>query len=233
MKRFILALLLAPATVLFAQPDSNSISIVASRSVYAQPDQIAFFISVTSGGSATLDDILKALAGAGVTASDYQGVFASYDSTPGQPDPWPQYWSFSLGVPFSTMKETLAALTGLQQTIPQKNSGLNMSFSLGGLQVSPQLLASQQCSNRDLIADARAQAEKLAHAAGFAVGSILTISKPMSVVPTAALLYPQLAAGTPTIRAALPGSAYTFATYPAPQPTTLSCSLQVEFAMLR
>jgi hypothetical protein len=225
MSRRLLALFVVLTPVLLAQIDSNSISIVASRSIYLQPDQVTFFLSVTSGGDATLNDIVNALAGAGVTPSDYLRVDTFYVPIPGQGDPWLQNWSFSLGVPFSRMKETVAALTELRQTISKKNGGLQMSFNLVGLQVSPQLLASQQCSNRDLVADARAHAEKLASAVGFGVGYVLSISKPTSAVPTGALAYAQLS----SVEAITVQPFYYF----APQASSQSCSLQVEFAVIR
>jgi uncharacterized protein YggE len=45
-----------------------------------------------------------------------------------------------------------------------------------GTQVSQQLQQSQTCSNADLVADATAQAQKLAAAAGLTLGPVLQLS---------------------------------------------------------
>ncbi len=75
-------------------------------------------------------------------------------------------WSFTLAVPLSKIKDTIATLTTVQQNVAKKNNGFSVSFSLQGAQVSPQAQQSQTCALPDLIADARAQAQKLADAAG-------------------------------------------------------------------
>ena len=74
------------------------------------------------------------------------------------------------------MKATVAALTSLEQSIIHANSGFTLSFSVQGAQVSSGMQQSQTCSIPDLIADASAQAHKLANAAGLTLGSILAMS---------------------------------------------------------
>ena len=67
-------------------------------------------------------------------------------------------------------------LSNLQKKIADAKSGLTLSFSVNGLQISPELLQSQACVLPDLIADARAQAQKLADSAGLPLGAIVAIS---------------------------------------------------------
>ena len=55
----------------------------------------------------------------------------------------------------------------------QANNGLTLSFSIVGTQVSQQLAQSQTCSLSSLITAATTQAQSLAAAGGFTLGSIL------------------------------------------------------------
>ncbi len=85
-------------------------------------------------------------------------------------------WYFSLPVPLAKMKDTINNLIALQKTITQNNSGLTLSFSVSGLQVSQDLLHSQTCTVTDLLSDARSQAQKLATAANLYLGTVLAMS---------------------------------------------------------
>jgi len=64
----------------------------------------------------------------------------------------------------------------------QNNSGLTLSFSIGGTQVSPQLQQMQTCSVADLLSDARTKAQQLANAANLFLGTVLAMS---SLTPSA------------------------------------------------
>ena len=176
---FYLAFLIS-ASLAFAQLDSNSVTVAASRNINLQPDQVVFAVFVDSGLNSSLDDILSALRGSGITAANFSGVstVSSFNFVgPNQaPQPPMLEWAFGLAVPFSKMKDTVATLTSLQQTVSQKNSELKLSFQIQGTEISPQLQQSQMCVLADLIADARSQAQKLGDAAGLGVGSILAVS---------------------------------------------------------
>src|SRR5690242_4547717 len=139
----------------------QSLTITASRSIALQPDEVVFAVTVSSGLNTGLDDVVAALTGSGVTASN----FVNIDTGRARPDPV-LVWSFNLPVPFPKIKDTVTSLTALQKTIGQNNSGLNFTFNVVSTQVSPQLQASQQCPIPDLVADARAQAQKVANSAG-------------------------------------------------------------------
>lgn len=168
-------LLFASASLGFGQLDSYTVTITASRSVTPQPDQVVMAVDVTSNLSAGLDDVVASLQGSGITAANLSGVSTQvgYAVSPLQQV---LQWMFRLTTPLSQMNATLTSLSNLQNTIGQKNNGMSLTFFPQGLQVSPQLSASQQCSILDLLSDARAQAQKLASAAGFVLGPALTIS---------------------------------------------------------
>jgi uncharacterized protein YggE len=87
-------------------------------------------------------------------------------------------WIFQLVVPFSKFKDTTGALTALQKSISQNNSGLTLSFTLSGTQISGQQTPS--CNLTDLVAKARAQAQDIAGAAGFKAGATVGLSSATS-----------------------------------------------------
>jgi uncharacterized protein YggE len=162
----ILPLAVGPA---FGQLESNTVTISATRSISLQPDQVVYSLTVNSALNATLDQIVAALSGLGITSANLTGV--NNNSAPQT-----LQWSFALAAPFSNLGATIGSLIKLQQTITQNNSGLALTFSIAGTQVSAQLQQSQSCSNSGLIADATAQAQKLAAAAGLTLGPILKLS---------------------------------------------------------
>ncbi len=185
-KRMLIVSFLASGLLLFGQLDSNSVTVTASRSTSLQPDQVVFAVFVGSGLNASLDDVLAAVKGLSITMANFSGVVTGgafgtgipVVGIPGlTPAPLPPLqWVFALPVPFSKMKDTVSALTSLQQSLAQANNGLTLSFQVQGTTVSAALQQSQTCSIPDLIADARAQAQKLADAAGLNLGSILALS---------------------------------------------------------
>jgi uncharacterized protein YggE len=181
LKRTLIVSFLMSAALAFGQVDSNTVTVTASQSVNLQPDQVLFGVYVTASINASLDDVLAALKGSGITIANLSGVINGsgipFGIFPGNPQPTPTIqWSFGLGVPFAQMKATVTALTSLQQSIMQANSGFILSFSVQGTQVSASLQQSQTCSIPGLITDATAQASKLASAAGLNLGSIVAMS---------------------------------------------------------
>jgi hypothetical protein len=167
-----LAILSLAAAPVFGQVASPTLTITATRSVTPQPNDVAFELTVSSGATASLDQILAALSGLGITTADLASVFNSASQ--------PFQWSFTLAVPIAKLNTTIGSLTQLQQNIGQNNSGLTLTFTVVGTlasQLSQQMQQSQPCSNTELIADATAQGQKVAAAAGFTLGPILTLSK--------------------------------------------------------
>jgi len=160
----------------------------ASRNASLQPDQAVFSVSVQSGLSASLDDVVAALQGSGITAANLAGV-----STPAQfctgscsnLNPTLQ-WSFSLPVPLANTKATVASLTTLQQNIAKLANGFTLSFNIVGTRVSQQLAQSQTCSLTGLVADATTQAQNLAAAGGLTLGAIIAMAGSTSNVVSSA-----------------------------------------------
>lgn len=217
MRRVILALLVA--TPVFAQLPSNTVSITATRSFVLQPDQVQFTLTVSSAPSTTLDQAAASLASLGITAGNLTGVQNSGSNL---------QWSFSYAAPLANLTTAIASLIQLQQTIGQNASGLALTFNVSGTQVSSQLQQSQQsqsCSDAELIADATGQGQKLAAAAGVALGPILRLTNaPISeavsqIVPAGAR------SGFLTV-----GDFLELLLAPAPSPST--CSLTVAFQLL-
>src|SRR5260370_17809459 len=210
-------LIFVSASFLFAQTDANSAAVTACRSSNVQPDQIAISLSVLSGFDAYFDTVIAALQGSGVTAANFNGggvdEMYSYGSVTNQQVLVSKLrWGFGFGVPLAKLKDTLAALTAVQQSIAKKNNGLTLNFSVQGMQYSPELLQSLVCKIPDVIADARAQAEQLADAAGLHVGGILAVSSSSSNAVSGSFGYNSLVG-----------------TVLAPP----SCSATVKFALLR
>ena len=171
------------ASLAFGQLDPNSITVTASRTTALQADQVVFLVNVTSGLETTLDDVVAALAGSGITAANFTGLSSGYSGLilTGNPTPNPSIqpsinWTFTLAVPLTQLKATATMLTTLQQDVGKKNSGLTLTFSVQGTRVSQQLQQSQVCSVADLLSDASAQAQKMASAAGVSLGGILAMS---------------------------------------------------------
>jgi hypothetical protein len=177
-------LLLIPAflvslSLAFGQVDSNSITVTASRNnASAQPDQAVFNIQVNSGLDKSLDDVIAALQGSGITSANFQGLSAYFLSNSGSgtgttPPPQSLTWLFQLAAPLAKVKDTITTLSSLQAKIAAQNNGLALSFSIQGTQSSAQPAA---CSLPDLLTSARTQAQNLAEGAGVSVGNILAMS---------------------------------------------------------
>jgi uncharacterized protein YggE len=188
MRRIALLLMAAFCPIAFAQLDSNSITVAASNNVTLQPDQVVFSVSVTASQSTGLDEILAALQGSGITIANFVGVSTSPQviavigpAPPAAPAPM-LTWIFSLPAPLANTKATITSLTTLQQNIAKANTGLTLSFSIVGTQVSQQLAQAQTCSFPGLIASATTQAQALAAAGGVTLGSILAISSATATI---------------------------------------------------
>ena len=187
---------LLSAASAFAQLDSNSVTVSASRNATVLADSANFAVNVVSGVSVSLADVLAALQGSPITASNFTGIGGGIGAyrvvqlpTVGPaPLPPPQIdWGFALSVPISKIKDTFALLAALQKSIAQNNSGLTLSFNLQGTQTSPQAQQSVNCSVTDLLSDARAQAQKIADASVLTLGPILAMSGSTGFAPACSI----------------------------------------------
>jgi uncharacterized protein YggE len=175
-------LLLSSCSLAFGQLGANSITVSASSNASLQPDEATFSVSVQSGLTTGLDDVLTALQGSGITAANLSGLNTTQQYVNGSPSTLALQWTFSLPVPLTNTKTTVASLTTIEQTIGAQNSGLTLSFAILGTQVSPQSAQSQTCSLSHLIASATTQAQGIAAAAGVTLGPINAMSSSTSNV---------------------------------------------------
>ena len=180
----VIVLLLTPAAPLLAQLANNTVTVTASQSSTAQPDEAIFSVTVGSGVDKSLDDVVAAVSGLGITAANLVQISSVFPSA-GVAPPAPANaaassvgWTFQLVVPFSKLKDTTAAVTSLQKSISQNNSGLTLSFTLSGTRVSGQQVST--CNLANLISQARAQAQDIAGAAGFKAGAIVGLTSSTS-----------------------------------------------------
>lgn len=180
-KRILCIMFILSASLAFGQLDSNSVTVTASSNTALQPDQVIFSVSLTAPITSSLDDILAVLAGSGITQANLSGGNELENILTGFPGVAPAptvAWNFTLPVPFSQLKATVATLNGLQTSIAAKNNGMQLSFSVNGTQVSTQLQQSQTCSPTNLITSARASAQNLVTTAGLRLGNVLAMSSP-------------------------------------------------------
>ncbi len=173
----------------FGQPDPNAITITALRNLTATPDQVSFALTVVSSANSGLNEITASLQNAGIAGAIFTGVYTSQGYTPavGSQPPAVLQWLFQMTAPLARIKDTFGLLTAAQQAIAANNSGLSLTFSTQGLQTSPDAQKSVACPQTDLVSDARAQAQKVAAAAGVSVGPVLSMSggNPVGVpIPT-------------------------------------------------
>lgn len=208
------ALLLTCTCLAFGQLETNTLTIQASRSVNLAPDQVSFYVSVTADPTSSLDQIVAALSGLGITASNLSNMYGANDNRGSL------QWSFTLATPLTKMNATIAALIALQQSIVKNNSGMLLTFQVQGAYVSQQASQAQSCSTNDLVTDAQAQAQNVAAAAGFAVGPMIAISDGSSATTPAYTANAVFSVG-------LPSFLFGYTTTPS------GCSLEVKFKLLR
>ena len=168
----ILCLLLLFGSLLFAQLDSNTVTITATRAIYSAPDEVLFSVTLTSGTQTNLDDVTAALRAAGISTAQFSGVYTGF----GDPAANSLQWGFTVTAPLSNLKDTTALLTAAQKAISANGSGLSLTFNIQGAQTSPKQQSTVPCSQADLIADARDQARKLTDAAGMMLGPVVSLS---------------------------------------------------------
>lgn len=213
MRNLLLILVIAGSPV-WAQLETDTITIEASRQVNLQPDQIVFSVQVLAPKTAGLDEVLAKVAGTGIAAADLTSVYNSSNDN--------FSWVFSLPVPVSQAGATATVLTRLQQ-----QSQRTVQFYAQETRVSPALQQSQGCSQANLVSDARTQAQNLAAATGFSVGPVLAVSDGSGPQLIPLLLQIQTFASFLQAGALLSPSAAIDVTPP------LACSAVVKFRLFR
>jgi hypothetical protein len=173
MLRRIVALFLISGAYAFAQTDNNSLTVTVSRASNPQADQAQYSVYVNTGLDKTLDDVLAAVQPVGLTIANLLTV--STLSVLSSNGPGLQ-WTFTLVAPLSGTGATIASLTNLQKTIAKTKSGIALSFTLQGTQVSSQALQSQTCSLAGLLMDANGKAQSLAGASQRFVSGLVALA---------------------------------------------------------
>jgi uncharacterized protein YggE len=210
---------LAMPALAFAQLDDNTLTVTASRQLPAlQPDQAVIAVAVESAPTATLDDVLAALNGSGITAANLVTATSLGGAT--------SDWIFRLSVPLANLSASLAAL---QKVVD--SSSLAADYAVESLQVSSALQASQQCPYPALVSDAQTQAQQLATAVGAKVGPIVALSNGGSSSSnssgTFAATLTQVGSGVPV------SDVLGLAGLLAPQPSTATtCTMVVQFGLV-
>ena len=173
MRNFILLLFSAAA---FGQAASDGISASASRTVTFAPDEAAFVLTVTTTLDLSQQQVMDALANAGIPAGDLAALGTAPDySYPQLPPTTGLAYGFTFTVPIARMKTTLQQLTALRRNPPEGFLSVAFSASAGASQA-----AIEQAHQRvipQLIAEARKKAEFLASAAGLKLGGVQALSE--------------------------------------------------------
>jgi hypothetical protein len=203
----------------FAQADTNTLTITATRNVTVVPDQVLYLVTVTTDFGAALDAVAGRLAAAGIASTDFVGVSDTVGASMAE-------WTFELASPFSQMKDTIAALTKARQDMA--GAHWTLEFSAVGQSVSADAQA-QACPLTALISDARRTAEQIGSAAGIRVGAIVGLSNAANgaATPTAASR-----AAVFTTLDPITGLGFSSFLIANPQPIRNNCSLTVQFRLL-
>ena len=172
--------------LLFGQISNNTVTVTASQASAVAPDLVVFSVAVGSGFDKSLNDVVAAVSGLGLSAANLVGVGVqqqplAVDPPPGVGGavpglvvlPLPLQWQFQLIVPFAKMKDTTAALAALQQSFGQNNSGLSLTYQVSGTQFSAQ---SPDCNLANLVGQARTMAQQITTAAGITPGAIVGLT---------------------------------------------------------
>ena len=97
------------ASMAFAQLDTNSVTVTASRTLPSPPDQVIFGVFVTSDLTKSLADVVNAVSSVGSAQANFSTLTQVTNPQPGL------QWGFGLVVPFGKLKDTAAALATLAQ----------------------------------------------------------------------------------------------------------------------
>jgi uncharacterized protein YggE len=213
------AFLLLCGASCFAQLDDNTITVTATRTVVLQPDQAVVSVNLSTAVDGVLDDALAILDGTGFTAADLGAVntYTYYDGALTN-------WQFSKAIPFSGLKALLSRIVAVQQSRGQ-NQPIAYVFTYD---VSSQVSQSAQqaasaCPIPTLVADARAQAQQIANAAGARIGAIVSLNQVAQVPNDVSAPIFLLATSSVPFTSSLLAQA----------PQSPGCSVTVQFQLLR
>ncbi len=159
-----LAILAAPSLLGGPTLAPDTLTLSAYRVLNSSLEQIYLSVTVYATPDQSFEEVIAMLAGSGLGAADFSSVYTSepLGNTP------QTYWSFFATRPIGKLTESLSALAKLSGRFPA-----NVTFSIN---VWPGLPPSPPCDYSSLVTSARAQAQKIAEAAGAAIGPVIALS---------------------------------------------------------
>ncbi len=168
-------LLLAPASLVYGQMDSNSVTVTSTRTLGSAPDQLVYRVNALGPLTSTLDEAVAQVRSLGLTGANFASVYVSTVATDQFEAPQRPVlsWTFILIFPLSKVKATLDELSAAMAAIPKNNPAWSLSFSYSTTQSSA---LPTVCPLEDLVAEARTRAQKLVSAAGLGLGQVLSLS---------------------------------------------------------
>jgi cytoskeletal protein RodZ len=153
--------------------DSITITATTPPSTSA-PNRLAVTLTVSADAGTSMDAILAAAAGTGVSAGDLLGVNQPFSgrvcvgtgsiTTPCNPIEW----TFRFSAPLAKWKDTIAALAAARSA---KHPGITVDYG-----VSADAPAPPECATPTLLSRAQRRAQDLAAAAGVGVGALVAVS---------------------------------------------------------
>ncbi|HLJ44964.1 MAG TPA: hypothetical protein VKU01_03085 [Bryobacteraceae bacterium] len=211
------AIFVAATALAAGQSGSNSLTVTASRQIYSSPssNQLQIAINLTSPLTAGLDDVVSALPGVGVNATNLTGVTGTSVVPTNPASSAYLQWTFTLQVELAKAMDLISTLTTLQQTFSQANNGWTLSFTVGTA-ITP----ASGCPLTDLVSDAESRAKDVAAAGGFTLGKILALSN--ALPGTAGLYVPGVSS---RVTAVLSATNYIA--------SSVACSVAVKFELLQ
>ena len=119
-RRVFALLLLAPALFGQISTSSSSVTVTATLGQNVQPDQAIFTVTIESGATTTLGDVMNALQGTNLSLQSFSSVYSSqvYSANVSQTSMVLE-WTFQFPAPFSGMKSQIAALKALAASLPK------------------------------------------------------------------------------------------------------------------
>lgn len=170
----LLVLLVVCSLCAAGQTPVNTITVTAYRNSTAAPDLVAFTVAVDAPISMTRDDVIAALQGSGIGLANFQSVYSTFTYTADNQQVQQLEWSFSVTTPLAALKDGIASLAALKQSLAK--SGLTLSFMIQGTQTSAAAAQAHPCSQAGLLADARAQAQSIAALATMRVLAVVSMA---------------------------------------------------------
>jgi hypothetical protein len=232
MKR-ICVILVAAASLSAAALDNNTVTVTATRSLNLTPDQVFIYVTLWTAPDAGLDDALAKLQGTGITADSLTSVGPGYVSfLNGALNPAYTQWTFLLSIPFSKLKDTLAALTQAQKNVGTIQGQPALNANVGGVGISAASQAAQPCPLTALVSDARRQANAMAAAAGMKTGAIVAVGDGILLEGAVPYAVPSAVFRTGDFASGLLGGIGSSSSVIVGQPQP-SCSLTVQFQLVQ